>query len=209
MGVSSGLSLLNSEGSSHSSALRASSALSCAMLTMDSISLHNWVHDIILSMDRTCKVCEKTKNIELFPLRERGLRRRTCKQCWSKTNRSPHYERNKERIDAQNKAWRIETRRNNFRNLWDYFKDHPCVDCGETDFRVLEFDHRDTEIKLGAISAMMSHVSWQTIADEIAKCDVRCANCHKRRTSIQLGWYKEYEDFLPNPNTEKTIGLSI
>src|SRR6476646_2460972 len=139
-------------------------------------------------MNRICKICQQTKDIEMFPLRERGMRRRTCKQCWSKTNRSPHYERNKEKIDAKNKAWRTETRRNNFRKLWKYIENHPCVDCGETDFRVLEFDHRDGTVKMGAIRAMMIHASWQTIENEITKCDVRCANCHKIRTANQLGW---------------------
>lgn len=31
---------------------------------------------------------------------------------------------------------------------------------------------------------------WNSIVEEIVNCGVRCANCHRRRTTIQFGWYK-------------------
>ncbi|MCW2623240.1 MAG: hypothetical protein JWL64_2842 [Frankiales bacterium] len=31
---------------------------------------------------------------------------------------------------------------------------------------------------------------WKTILLEIAKCDVRCANCHRRRTSGDFAWWR-------------------
>jgi hypothetical protein len=59
---------------------------------------------------------------------------------------------------------------------------HPCVDCGESDVVVLEFDH-----VRGVKSAHVSDVvrrgwSLDRLRDEIAKCEVRCANCHRRAT---------------------------
>lgn len=54
---------------------------------------------------------------------------------------------------------------------------------------VLEFDHVRGD-KGDNISAMTHLVDWQRIADEIAKCVVRCANCHKRRTAVQGGWLR-------------------
>jgi hypothetical protein len=40
------------------------------------------------------------------------------------------------------------------------------------------------------VSALVNgKYSWSKILEEIEKCDVRCANCHRRRTAKQLGWY--------------------
>jgi formate-dependent nitrite reductase cytochrome c552 subunit len=64
----------------------------------------------------------------------------------------------------------------------DYLLTHPCVDCGLTDLVVLEFDHV-RGVKVGDVSALVgSGYPWAKIEAEIAKCDVRCANCHRRVT---------------------------
>jgi hypothetical protein len=55
---------------------------------------------------------------------------------------------------------------------------------------VLEFDHHDRATKREDVSRLMAYSSWRRIEAEIAKCDVRCANCHRRRTAHQLGWRK-------------------
>lgn len=73
---------------------------------------------------------------------------------------------------------------------WEYLLAHPCIDCGERDPLVLEFDHRSG--KCTAISDLMGdHAAWPTILAEIEKCEVRCANCHKRRTAQVAGHYFE------------------
>lgn len=63
-----------------------------------------------------------------------------------------------------------------------------CVDCGENDPVVLEFDHRDGVEKEDAVARLIVSCRWAEVAAEIAKCDVRCANCHRRRTAAQFGW---------------------
>lgn len=74
--------------------------------------------------------------------------------------------------------------------LISYLENHPCIDCGITDIRVLEFDHREGAIKRTAVSVLArSGYSLETVADEVAKCDVRCANCHRIRTHAQRGWW--------------------
>ena len=65
----------------------------------------------------------------------------------------------------------------------DYLLDHPCIDCGCDDVRVLEFDHRDPATKVAGVCELVNQLrSWALIADEIAQCDVRCRNCHVIRT---------------------------
>lgn len=66
---------------------------------------------------------------------------------------------------------------------WAHKCSHPCVDCGEPDPIVLDFDHRDRKAKSFTISAYYANVSEARLRAEIAKCDVRCANCHRRKTA--------------------------
>lgn len=71
-----------------------------------------------------------------------------------------------------------------------HLRANPCVDCGEPDPVVLDFDHRDPETKLQGVGDMCHRAkeTLVTLKAEMAKCDVRCANCHRRRTAKQFGW---------------------
>lgn len=74
--------------------------------------------------------------------------------------------------------------------LFKYLSDESCIDCGEQDPIVLDFDHRDPKNKFKQISRMLSgHYSWKSVVQEIEKCDIRCANCHRRKTYVQLGYW--------------------
>ena len=65
-----------------------------------------------------------------------------------------------------------------------------CVDCGEKDPIVLDFDHSGVQMKFKSISQMLSgHYSWDSVLFEIGKCEVRCSNCHRRKT------YKQFNCF--------------
>jgi hypothetical protein len=67
-----------------------------------------------------------------------------------------------------------------------YFRDHPCVDCGERDPVVLAFDHlRDKKFGIGN---GFRDRNWQSVLDEMAKCEVVCANCHRSRTAKRGGF---------------------
>jgi hypothetical protein len=73
--------------------------------------------------------------------------------------------------------------------IWSVLESSACVDCSNSDPLVLEFDHRDNSGKLYNI-AEMHRLSVSKIKEEIAKCEVRCANCHKKRTAVQFGFWR-------------------
>jgi L-lactate utilization protein LutB len=75
-----------------------------------------------------------------------------------------------------------------------YLQMHPCIDCGETDLTCLDFDHVKGH-KVNDISGMISNTySEENILKEIEKCEVRCSNCHRKKTAKERDWYN-YIDF--------------
>ena len=64
-----------------------------------------------------------------------------------------------------------------------------CFDCGIKNPIVLDFDHRDPKEKKFTISDL-ARVGWSLkfLNEEIKKCDVVCANCHRIRTAKNFGW---------------------
>jgi hypothetical protein len=54
----------------------------------------------------------------------------------------------------------------------------------------LDFDHRDPADKKRDVNWIAARRTWAHVLAEIAKCEVRCANCHRLRTAQQFGWRK-------------------
>ena len=66
-----------------------------------------------------------------------------------------------------------------------FLANHPCVDCGKDDPDVLDFDHVKG-IKIKNVSEMITDTSTlEQLVDEIDKCEVRCANCHRKITRLR------------------------
>lgn len=99
------------------------------------------------------------------------------------------YAKNKSRIRKdKNENTRLRRKRNT-EFVFNYLKTHPCVDCGENDPIVLEFDHQHSKSRSLSDMKRQSY-SIEAIIAEIEKCEVRCANCHRRRTAKQFNYYK-------------------
>lgn len=61
----------------------------------------------------------------------------------------------------------------------------PCADCGRFfPPECVDFDHVRGE-KVSAVARMLSQRSTQALLNEIAKCDVVCACCHRTRTKAR------------------------
>jgi hypothetical protein len=60
-----------------------------------------------------------------------------------------------------------------------------CVDCGENNHIVLDFDHLSNK-KYNVSRMIHDGFSWAAIKKEISKCEVVCSNCHRIRTHNRL-----------------------
>lgn len=65
-----------------------------------------------------------------------------------------------------------------------------CQDCGESDPVVLEFDHTSDDKSSNVSLLVQQGYGWKRVLAEIAKCDIVCANCHRRRTYSRCGSYR-------------------
>ena len=143
-----------------------------------------------------CNICNTDKTEDEFHLlKKRGkiLRQHRCKTCQQAYHKS-HYAANKDKYIKKAKTWKLKTQQDNFKKLIKYYETHGCVDCGENHPFLLDFDHTDASNKAENVSVLLSNSSWEKVQKEIDKCVVRCLKCHRKRTIVQLGWYKYIEE---------------
>ena len=144
-----------------------------------------------------CSACHVDKPTADFSFndRGRGTLNSYCRPCHA-AYRHAHYLANKpdyvRRAIAQVRGRRDLNRREVVR----YLATHPCVDCGIANPVLLEFDHRDPRQKVMNVGIMIVSRRWLRVRAEIDKCDVRCVNCHRRRTARQFRWSKARQDKL-------------
>lgn len=115
---------------------------------------------------KKCTKCRKYKSLDLYykDARDKEGRSCTCIEC------------------EQGKRYDF-----NIKKLEFLASSNGCTDCGEKDPVVLEFDHVIPGIKEYEIAKIHK---WDSFLKETAKCDIVCANCHKRRTAKAQQWYK-------------------
>ena len=145
---------------------------------------------LVYSHMKKCSMCGVEKPItEFYKVRKNeDGRNKTCKQC-SNTLNKVWYLKNRQRQLELKTVWREKRRYEMRKVIWDYLKIHPCVDCGESDPIVLEFDHQKEKVK--TVSEMATYgYNPERLMKEVKKCVIRCANCHRRKTAKQFNWYK-------------------
>ena len=125
---------------------------------------------------KQCSKCGQVKPLAEFSRRGLGYRGH-CKDC-SKAYIREHYRNNKQYYLDKNKR-----KQDKLLAIVRHAKSKPCADCGQTyPYYVMDFDHREGEHKVLEIAKLIHSRSIRRILAEIAKCDVVCANCHRKRT---------------------------
>lgn len=138
-----------------------------------------------------CTKCGEERSLDFFSWRSKaaGIHKKRCKDC-DKIYHLNYYLKNRSQEIKRSALNTTKTRHRNRELLYQFFLTHACVDCGDNDPLVLEFDHVRGEKKFNVANMVLRGFSWQTILLEIGKCEVRCANCHRRKTAKQFGWFK-------------------
>jgi hypothetical protein len=142
---------------------------------------------------KICGICKEDLDIEQFSFKNKLTKKRQaeCKECYKKYQKQWYKKNATEHKKNTGRNRNIYVKRNQ-EFIVKYLSEHPCIDCGETRIPVLEFDHVSGE-KEENISYMRQH-SMEHLIDEIAKCEIRCSNCHRMKTFRQFNYYKNLLD---------------
>lgn len=131
-----------------------------------------------------CKVLLSTSEFNKKATSKDGLQPH-CRECNRQASRA-YYGRNRAKHKEDVKPYKRRYARRNLELALRHLLTHPCVDCGEDDPVVLEFDHIRGTKRDGIARLKAQPASAATLLAEIAKCEVRCVNCHRRRTASVL-----------------------
>ncbi|MAH42137.1 hypothetical protein CL614_00160 [archaeon] len=119
----------------------------------------------------------KDKEKERMWIEKNKERRKKYKAEW--------HQKNKERRNAENKK-----RREEFREWYFSLKrGKKCEICGyDKHFSALDFHHKNAELKESSIADLITKTTnKQKILEEVEKCIIVCANCHR-----ELHYNKKY-----------------
>lgn len=130
---------------------------------------------------KKCSKCKKYITVDNYTknkTKKDGLNH-SCKECHRQYTRK-HYENNKQYyVDKGGNHG------DKLKKISDELKSVPCLDCGKKyPPYVMDYDHRDPAKKSFPLSNVIQGglVSLNRFYEEVAKCDVVCANCHRERT---------------------------
>lgn len=135
---------------------------------------------------RRCTTCGIEQPLEEFARKDprKGTRSTRCKACQREYTRR-WYVSNAERVKQAARARRRTTVPPG-RAIVLQAKDAPCADCGQLLApEAMDFDHV-RGMKVREISRMEKCADLDALHEEIAKCDVVCANCHRTRTALRV-----------------------
>jgi hypothetical protein len=138
----------------------------------------------ILAWMKLCGRCGRRKALCEFHLSTRSGHQAWCKACRKEYARDYHRRTREIRI-AQKKRWQKEYA------AWGLGLKvgRPCTDCGRTFHpTAMQWDHLPGTDKVAEISTLINRRHNKSlILDELAKCELVCANCHALRSYQRRG----------------------
>lgn len=115
------------------------------------------------AVQKQCLYCKKYYPEDTFGVAlttpQKIYRRRKCRDCYRTTKRV---------LIDRYFGWLVE-----------YKESRGCSRCGVRDYRILDFHHENEETKLFTIGGFRRSVGFKRITNEVKKCIVLCANCHR------------------------------
>lgn len=121
-----------------------------------------------------------------WQVRKNGHKTPSCRAC-----QRVRYQGNRAYHTIYMRKWRAENR-DHAHQTWSelrkskkawldaYKRKQSCAKCGESDVVCLDFHHRDPNEKHFNIAVAIARASIERLQNEVAKCDILCANCHRK-----------------------------
>lgn len=136
-----------------------------------------------MKLMKRCGRCQETKDVAAFHRSTRRGRQAWCKEC-RRSYDAEYHRRNRERLLAKKRALHA-----SFRHWYMSLKEGtPCTDCGNSyPAPVMQWDHLPGTEKTADLGYLWRKHNKQRVLDEIAKCELVCANCHALRTLSRRG----------------------
>jgi hypothetical protein len=141
---------------------------------------------------KICNKCKLPKSINEFGFnkRKKDGRQPYCLEC-ARIRDKEYYATSIYRRQ-QIATSRVAVRDRNRNYILSYLLDHPCVDCGEFDPLLLDFDHTMGKKEINIATAVINSWALDSLQEEIKKCEIRCVRCHRIKTAKEQGWYNSY-----------------
>ena len=117
-----------------------------------------------------------------------GKQLKVCVSCYEQHYAPFCKSKEEQKLSIKNAEKRQRVKRQKF--IMNHLKENPCIDCGGTNILTLEYDHRSPELKYDNIATLVARGSIRKLKEELKKCDVVCANCHRIRTAKMFGSWR-------------------
>ena len=131
-------------------------------------------------MLKCCGRCGTTKSVDEFHRRGAG-RQAWCKACVREWDAAYH-----QRMRSVRYVQRKQRHQRTLTWLSEYKRSRPCADCGGFFHpAAMTFDHLPGDVKRGDVSDLLCHGLIRSGVEEMAKCELVCANCHAVRTFVR------------------------